>query len=102
MDERLDIIKVILEKHKGERNKITSAQIAEAIGIHEDDTHSQTRALILECATVYKLPLAADNRGYHLMMDESELDEYMKNLDSRIAGITKRKNIIAENFKETK
>lgn len=46
----LEQIRDILLSHKGKRNPITSAEIARKIGIIEDDTHAQTRALILECA----------------------------------------------------
>lgn len=93
-------IKEILLMHEGKKNPITSAEIAARIGTQEDDTHAQTRALILECAKAYKLPLAANNRGYYLIVDQQEYDEYMANLDSRSAGIEERKRIITENFKE--
>lgn len=96
----LEKIKAILFMHQGKNNPVTSAEIAKRIGIHEDDTHAQTRALILECAKTYKLPLAANNRGYYLIVDQQEYDEYMGNLDSRSAGIEARKSIITENFKE--
>ena len=83
------------------RNK-TSAEIAKSLGIVEDDTHAQTRALILECAEKYELPLAANNRGYYLISDQQEYEEYMANLDSRSAGIEQRKRIITKNYRGTK
>ena len=46
----LEQIRDILLLHNGKRNPITSAEIARKIGIVEDDTHAQTRTLILECA----------------------------------------------------
>lgn len=98
----IEKIKDILLSHKGKRNAITSAEIAQRIGVTEDDTHAQTRALILECAEKYKLPLAANNKGYYLISNQKEFDEYMKNLDSRSAGIEARKKIITKNFKERK
>lgn len=88
--------------HNGKRNPITSAEIARILGIVEDDTHAQTRALILECTEKYALPLAANNRGYYLISDQQEYDEYMVNLDSRSAGIEGRKRIITKNYKGTK
>ncbi|MBQ2661983.1 MAG: hypothetical protein IJF80_04950 [Clostridia bacterium] len=61
----LEQIREILLLHNGKKNPITSAEIARCLGIVEDDTHAQTRrALILECAEKYELPLAANNRGY--------------------------------------
>lgn len=58
-------IKDILLKHQGKKNRITSGEIAKAIGISENATYARTRALIFECAKVYKLPLAADTKGYY-------------------------------------
>ena len=98
----LEQIKEILLCHSGKRNPITSAEIAKALGIVEDDTHAQTRALILECAEKYELPLAAYNRGYYLISNQQEYDEYMANLDSRSAGIEERKRIITKNYKRIK
>lgn len=96
----LETIKDILVLHEGKANAITSAEIARIIGIKEDDTHAQTRALILECAERYELPLAASNKGYYLITSQQEYDEYMNNLNSRNAGIEERKRIITKNFKE--
>ncbi len=98
----LEQIKEILLLHNGKRNPITSAEVARSIGIIEDDTHAQTRALILECAEKYGLPLAANNKGYYLISNQQEYDEYMANLDSRSAGIEERKQIITKNYKGIK
>jgi len=98
----LEQIRDMLALHEGKRNPITSAEIAKKLHIVEDDTHAQTRALILECAIQYNLPLAAGNKGYYLIADQEEYNEYMNNLDSRNAGIEERKRIITKNFKEKK
>ena len=90
----------ILTLHEGKRNPVTSAEIAKELGIIEDDTHAQTRALIFECAKQYNLPLAASNKGYYLITAQEEYEEYMSNLDARSAGIEERKRIITKNFKE--
>lgn len=93
-------IKDILLDHLGKKNRITSAKIAEAIGIIENATYAKTRSLILTCAKTHKLPLAADTKGYYLITNQMEYDEYIANLNSRIAGIEERKRIITENFEE--
>ena len=95
----LEQIREILLLHNGKKNPITSAEIAKSLGIVEDDTHAQTRALILECAEKYELPLAANNRGYYLISDQQEYEEYMihavrvsnseSELSQRIIGGTK-------------
>ena len=99
MDKKLNQIRDILEHHIGKKNKITAAEIANLIGIEEDDTHAQTRALIFECAKKYGLPLAANNRGYFLINSDKEYNEYIENLNSRIDGIEKRKRIITKNYR---
>ena len=99
MDE-LALICNILNRHIGKSNKVTSSQIAEQIGIQEDATHAKTRALILETAKKYRLPLAANSRGYYIINTKSQYDEYIKNLDLRLAGSEERKKIIPDNYKE--
>ena len=42
------------------------------------------------------------NRGYYLISDQQEYEEYMANLDSRSAGIEQRKRIITKNYRGTK
>lgn len=98
--DNLEAIRDILRQHAGKSNKVTSSQIAKKININEDATHAKTRAFILKTAKKYKLPLAANNRGYYLINTKAEYDEYIKNLDSRIAGIEERKKIITDNYKE--
>lgn len=73
----LEQIREILLLHNGKKNPITSAEIAKSLGIVEDDTHAQTRALILECAEKYELPLAANNRGYYLISDQQEYECFL-------------------------
>lgn len=94
-----ELIKNCLEQHKGKCNPVTSAEVAKIIGIIEDDTHAQTRALIFETAEIYGLPLAANHKGYYLITSDAEYDEYMENLDGRIEGIEQRKIIITKNYR---
>ena len=94
----LEQIKRIMEEHIGKRNAITSAEIADMLGIDEDDTHAITRDLLLQAAEAYNLPLAASNRGYYLIDNETEYEEYMASLDGRIEGINRRKDIISRNY----
>lgn len=94
----LEQIRDILITHEGKGNPITSGQIAQTIGIVENATYAKTRALILQCAAHYALPLAAGNQGYYLITNSTEFDEYIANLNSRIAGIEERKQVITKNF----
>ena len=97
MDE-IKQIRDILMQHCGKSNAITSREIANLIDIIEDDTHAKTRAMILEAARIYSLPLAADTVGYYLITNEEEYNAYMNNLDSREEGIEERKELITKNY----
>ena len=55
-----------------------------------------------DCIEKYNLPVAANNKGYFIIANENEYDEYMANLDSRKAGIDERKSIITKFFKGEK
>lgn len=94
----IEQIRDILMQHWGKSNAITSREIANLIGIIEDDTHHTTREMILQAARRYNLPLAADTVGYYLINNDFEYRKYMINLDSRIAGIKERKRLITENY----
>lgn len=59
----LEKIRDILNRHIGKTNKVTSSQIADRIGIKEDDTHAKTRALVFETAKKYKLPFSFLSRS---------------------------------------
>lgn len=96
----IEHIKEILLKHRGKKNRITASTIAKEIGVVENATYAKTRALIFECAKTYKLPLAADTKGYYLITSKKEYDDYIENLNSRIAGIEERKRIITKNYEE--
>ena len=85
----LEQIKDILILHYGKKNSITASEIADMIGIVEDDTHAQTRALILECAEKYELPVAANNKGYYII---SIIFNRKKMLITPCMSIQNRKN----------
>lgn len=95
----LKTIKLIMEEHIGKKKAITSAQIAQILGIDEDDTHAATRDLLLQAAEKYELPLVANNNGYYLIDNETEYEEYIDSLNRRIEGINRRKDIISRNYK---
>ena len=98
LDSRLQMIKEILENHQGKNNQISAGEIGRQIGIDEDATHVQTRGLILETIEQLKLPVAGGNRGYYLISNREELDEYLNGIDGRIQEMTKRKNLVQNAF----
>ncbi|MCG2776873.1 MAG: hypothetical protein L6406_14460 [Desulfobacterales bacterium] len=98
-DAQLNKIKEILEIHRGKENPISAGEIGLQIGIHEDATHVQVRGLILQAIERFNLPVAGGNRGYYLIKDEYELEEYLRNIDGRIDEMRKRKNLVEEAFR---
>ena len=99
-DAQLNKIKEILEIHRGKENQISAGEIGPQIGIHEDATHVQVRGLILQAIESFNLPVAGGNRGYYLIKDEYELEEYLINIDGRIDEMQKRKNLVEEAFRK--
>ena len=99
-DSQLHKIKKIIENHRGKKNQISAGEIGPQIGIHEDATHVQVRGLILQVIERFNLPVAGGNRGYYLIKDQSELEEYLRNIDGRIDEMQKRKNLVEEAFRK--
>ena len=93
-------VKKILMKHKGKRKSITSAEIADMLGIDDGDTHSQVRYLIKRCVYSYPIPLAGDVNGYYIITSQEELDEYCDNLELRARQIHQRKNKMKKFYQE--
>ena len=92
-------IKKILENHKGKSNAISSGEIARQLGLKQEDTHVEPRQYILEVIIKYKLPVAGTGKGYYLIANKNELEEYQESLDSRIEKIRFRKAMVTKNFK---
>lgn len=90
-------LRSILWNHRGKDNAITSAAIADMLGIHEDATHALTRSLITQAIEKYRLPVAATVKGYYIIASKEEADEYITNLTSRISGILKRRETFEKN-----
>jgi len=86
-NERIEKTKKLLEEHSGKNNPITSGQIKKELGIQEDDTNWQTRTIIEETMQTHRLPVVSGRKGYFIAETESEIDDYISDLDSRISGI---------------
>jgi len=99
-DELLFAIKDIIVDHQGKDNQISADEIGPMVGIYEDATHVQTRASILKTIEKFKLPVAASSRGYYLIKDEKELEEYMSRIDNRIFEMENRKTLVEAAFRD--
>lgn len=99
MDE-LEFIKQTLEEHRGKGNEISAGDIEELLGFSRDDTHAKGRRLIKKCAEKYNIPLAGNDSGYYIMINDEELNEYKANLCSRTEKIKEREIIMENNYRE--
>ena len=97
-ESQLQEIKEILESHRGKYNSISSGEIGRQIGIDEDATHVQVRGLILQTIERFQLPVAGGNKGYYLIENQSELDDYLDGIDGRINEMLKRKELVHSAF----
>ena len=93
-------IRDILITHKGRKNKITSKQISLEMGFPMEDTQSVSRKAIWETAEKYGLPLVSSSTGYYLANTKEELEKYNENIDKRINGMRKTRDMTNKNFKE--
>ena len=84
----------ILKTHVGAGEPIASSALSEMLGVGDHDKGTvQTRALILELLR-RGYPIGAHERGYFLLANEAEKNEYQRELLDRAAAITYRANIV--------
>lgn len=89
----------IMEKHIGKDNAITVQEIADLIGHHDSGlTNPSIRSKITECIIDDGIPIGSCSNGYFIIENETELNEYMINLQSRINGMQQRLNAIDTAF----
>lgn len=96
---KLETIKEILEDHPGKANQISSGEIGRLIGIKEDATHIRVRTLIRDAIKKYGIPVGGSHKGYYMIQNEDELDNYCQNIDKRIQKMNQRKDIVVLSFK---
>lgn len=87
-----DQIAEILRGCQGKRNAITVKNIAERLGVFNENglTNPGTRFKIKEVIEEFNMPIGSCSRGYYLIETENELSSYIENLNSRIKGIKDR------------
>jgi len=86
------LIQSLILRHRGKGMAVTVKNIATALAIQEDGgiTNPITRKMITEIIETSRLPIGSCSNGYFLITTEDELNDYVKNLNSRIAGIRQR------------
>lgn len=92
--EVLDQVEELLLSHP-ESDPITSAEIGDALDLHDTEGNPDARRLIREAIDERNLPVAAGPKGYYYLSDSDALSDYLDRLDGRIAGIQERKQLVA-------
>jgi len=94
-------IKEILENHIGKENQISAGTIGPLIGVYEDHTHKKARQLILEAIKKFNLPVAGGNKGYYLLRNEEEFEDYKNSIIRRTEKtIENRVNTVDRAFRD--
>lgn len=84
-------IREILLEHVGKENAIHSGEIAERVGVEDDDTHVRAREYLTELVED-GVPLASSTaHGYWIIANQDELDNYIGSLERRARNIDNRK-----------
>jgi len=84
-------IEELLRDHKGINNPITSREINEKLDDVPVERGINIRETISELIVEEGIPVASCSKGYYLIQDEDELEEYVEQLESRAEGINRQK-----------
>lgn len=77
-------------KERGIDDPVCSESIRQHFGINDRSGTSVTRALILQTMQTKEIPIGACRRGYFLIKNRIELEEYVENLQGRVDKILER------------
>ena len=102
MNDMYEEIKQILLQHKGKARAIKSKNISSRIGLPMEDTQKISRAAIWYTAEKYGLPLVACKNGYFIAETDDEIDEYNANIQHRIDGMEKTRQMVNRNYWEAR
>ena len=88
----------ILAQHVGHKNPITSAELSRTLQVGDDKRGTrETRSIVLEVIR-RGLPVGATDEGYFVLENEVEKEDYIRELNDRIAGISNRGNLVIRAF----
>ena len=84
-------IRDVLTDHVGKDEAIHAGEIADEVGVPDDDTHVRVREYITELLEE-GLPLASSTaHGYWIIENQEELDNYVGSLERRARSTENRK-----------
>lgn len=97
-EERTEQIMNILINHKGSQNAITASKIAVLCGMSKTEGHSHVRKKILEIIDEYNLPIGSNNKGYYIISNIDEYNDYITHLDNRINEMLRREDLLKRSY----
>lgn len=86
----LDALEEELQDHSGPEEAVSSSELAERITGEDTEANPKTREAIRVLVEERAMPIAASHRGYFLIENEQQLDEYLEQLRARKVGIETR------------
>lgn len=90
-DDLKEQVKEILLEHRGKDNSITAREINDQIDVDNVGSFPGTRMIIRELCIEDGIPIAGYNKGYFVIESETELQDYLDNLESRMLGMSERR-----------
>lgn len=95
----LDRLEEIFQDH-GPDNPITSSEIAEECFPGDGMANPETRKAIRVLTEERGVPIVSGSTGYYMAETRVQIEEYHRKLNSRIAGIQQRKDLVSRAWEE--
>lgn len=70
---------------------ITSGELSDRLDVGDGEANPKTREIITDLIEERNMPIIAGHCGYWVAADMQEIEDYLDDLDGRIAGIQQRK-----------
>jgi len=82
---------LMMTKHVGSKNTITSREIAEYLGIdNRPNCDVQVKNIMTRVMKYTKTPIISNRFGYFIPETDDEMNEYIVNMRGRMKGIEER------------
>lgn len=90
------ICRILHDEARGPENAISSAELADRVGIDDGEARPVTRRLVRQVMEYHLLPIASTNEGYFICDDPTLAKDELASLDHRIGEIEKRKELFEQ------
>jgi len=94
--ELLDELEELLTDHRSPENAVSSGEIADRLDIDDSGSNPQTRKAVKVLLEERELPVISNANGYYIATAESQIEEEIESLQSRIQDIQRRQQLIRD------